>query len=88
MEQNSQKQNFAKGIYLTKRKSKAGREFLELSIKTEKGYDKYICFESKNKDYYGNEQYSVLVKESNKESNKLPDWKDVIDTSGAADLPF
>ena len=63
MEQKSQKPNYAKGIFLTKRKSKAGKEYLELSIKNEQGYDKYLCFESDKKDNYGNQMFSVMIKE-------------------------
>lgn len=63
MEQKSTKPNYAKGIFLTKRKSKAGKEYLELSIKTEQGYDKYLCFESDKKDQYGNQMFSVMIKE-------------------------
>jgi hypothetical protein len=48
---------------LTKRKSKAGKEYLELSIKNEQGYDKYLCFESDKKDNYGNQMFSVMIKE-------------------------
>lgn len=58
-----EKKNYAKGIFLTKRKSKAGKEYLELSIKTEQGYDKYLCFESDKKDQYGNQMFSVMIKE-------------------------
>jgi hypothetical protein len=75
MEQNSQKPNYAKGIFLTKRKSKAGKEYLELSIKNEQGYDKYLCFVSDKLDKFGNQQYSVMIKE---ESIKEP----------KSDLPF
>jgi hypothetical protein len=57
------KPNYAKGIFLTKRKSKAGKEYLELSIKNEQGYDKYLCFESEKKDNYGNQMFSVMIKE-------------------------
>ncbi len=57
------KPNYAKGIFLTKRKSKAGKEYLELSIKNEQGYDKYLCFESDKKDNYGNQMFSVMIKE-------------------------
>jgi hypothetical protein len=63
MEQKSQKPNYAKGIFLTKRKSKAGKDYLELSIKNEQGYDKYLCFESDKKDNYGNQMFSVMIKE-------------------------
>jgi hypothetical protein len=73
MEQN--KPNYAKGIFLTKRKSKAGKIYLELSIKNEQGYDKYLCFESDKVDKFGNQQYSVMIKE---ESIKEP----------KSDLPF
>jgi hypothetical protein len=73
MEQN--KPNYAKGIFLTKRKSKAGKEYLELSIKNEQGYDKYLCFVSDKLDKFGNQQYSVMIKE---ESIKEP----------KSDLPF
>ena len=69
MEQNSQKPNYAKGIFLTKRKSKAGKEYLELSIKNEQGYDKYLCFVSDKLDKFGNQQYSIMIKE---ESIKEP----------------
>jgi hypothetical protein len=73
MEQN--KPNYAKGIFLTKRKSKAGKEYLELSIKNEQGYDKYLCFVSDKLDKFGNQQYSIMIKE---ESIKEP----------KSDLPF
>ena len=63
MEQNLQKPNYAKGIFLTKRKSKAGKIYLELSIKNEQGYDKYLCFESDKLDKFGNAQYSIMIKE-------------------------
>ena len=63
MEQKSQKPNYAKGIFLTKRKSKNGKEYLELSIKNEQGYDKYLCFESDKLDKFGNQQFSVMIKE-------------------------
>lgn len=67
--------NYAKGIFLTKRKSKSGKEYLELAIKTEQGYDKYLCFESDKKDQYGNQMFSVMIKEDkpqNKASDNLP----------------
>ncbi len=72
MEQKSQKPNYAKGIFLTKRKSKAGKEYLELSIKNEQGYDKYLCFESDKLDKYGNQQFSVMVKEEQTKNDNLP----------------
>ena len=73
MEQKSQKPNYAKGIFLTKRKSKAGKEYLELSIKKEQGYDKFLCFESDKKDNYGNQMFSVMVKEEQpQQKNDLP----------------
>jgi hypothetical protein len=62
------KPNYAKGIFLTKRKSKAGKEYLELSIKNEQGYDKYLCFESDKKDNYGNQMFSVMIKEEQPQS--------------------
>lgn len=74
MEQKSTKPNYAKGIFLTKRKSKAGKEYLELSIKTEQGYDKYLCFESEKIDQFGNKMFSVMVKEDKPQK--------------ASDLPF
>jgi hypothetical protein len=71
MEQN--KPNYAKGIFLTKRKAKSGKEYLELSIKNEQGYDKYLCFESDKLDKFGNQQFSVMVKEDKpQKSNDLP----------------
>lgn len=67
------KPNYAKGIFLTKRKSKAGKEYLELSIKNEQGYDKYLCFESDKKDNYGNQMFSVMIKEEQPQpKNDLP----------------
>jgi len=59
-------QNYAKGIFLTKRKAKSGKDYLELSIKNEQGYDKYLCFESDKKDKFGNEQYSIIIKKEEK----------------------
>ena len=73
MEQNSTKPNYAKGIFLTKRKSKAGKEYLELSIKNEQGYDKYLCFLSDKIDQFGNQTFSIMVKEDKpKPKNDLP----------------
>ena len=73
MEQKSQKPNYAKGIFLTKRKSKAGKEYLELSIKNEQGYDKYLCFLSDKIDQFGNQTFSVMVKEEQQQpKNDLP----------------
>jgi hypothetical protein len=68
------KPNYAKGIFLTKRKSKAGKIYLELSIKTEQGYDKYLCFESDKLDKFGNAQYSIMIKEDSikEPKNDLP----------------
>ncbi len=66
------KPNYAKGIFLTKRKSKNGKEYLELSIKNEQGYDKYLCFESDKLDKFGNQQFSVMVKEEQTKNDNLP----------------
>jgi hypothetical protein len=65
-------QKFAKGIFLTKRKSKAGKEYIELSIKTEAGYDKYNCFESDKKDKFGNSMFIIYVKNTDKKDSDLP----------------
>jgi hypothetical protein len=72
MEQKSTNKNYAKGIFLTKRKSKAGKEYLELSIKTEQGYDKYLCFESDKLDQFGNQMFSIMVKEDKPKASDLP----------------
>ncbi len=64
MEQNSQKPNFAKGIYLTKKQGKKG-EFLELAIKEGEEYKKFVCFLSQKKDKFGNEQFTIYEKTKN-----------------------
>jgi hypothetical protein len=64
MEQNSQKPNFAKGIYLTKKQGKKG-EFLELAIKEGEEYKKFVCFLSQKKDKFGNDQYTIYEKTKN-----------------------
>lgn len=64
MEQNSQKPNFAKGIYLTKKQGKKG-EFLELAIKEGEEYKKFVCFLSDKKDKFGNEQFTIYEKIKN-----------------------
>ncbi len=64
MEQNSQKPNFAKGIYLTKKQGKKG-EFLELAIKEGEEYKKFVCFLSQKKDKFGNDQYTIYEKNKN-----------------------
>ena len=61
MEQNSQKPNFAKGIFLTKKQGKKG-EFLELAIKEGDEYKKFVCFLSQKKDKFGNEQFTIYEK--------------------------
>ncbi|MFY7938760.1 MAG: hypothetical protein ACOVOQ_15385 [Flavobacterium sp.] len=68
MEQNSKNQNFANGIYLTKKVGKTGGEYLELSIKEGEAYKKYVCFLSKKKDKYGNDFYVIY----NKTKEDLP----------------
>lgn len=64
MEQNSQKPNFAKGIYLTKKQGKKG-EFLELAIKEGEEYKKFVCLLSQKKDKFGNEQFTIYEKTKN-----------------------
>lgn len=64
MEQNSQKPNFAKGIYLTRKQGKKG-EFLELAIKEGEEYKKFVCFLSQKKDKFGNDQYTIYEKTKN-----------------------
>ncbi len=64
MEQNSQKPNFAKGIFLTKKQGKKG-EFLELAIKEGDEYKKFVCFLSQKKDKFGNEQFTIYEKTKN-----------------------
>jgi hypothetical protein len=64
------KPNYAKGIFLTKRKSKAGKEYLELSIKKDVGYDKFLCFLSDKIDQFGNQTFSVMVKEEQAKEQK------------------
>lgn len=59
------KPNYAKGIFLTKRKSKDGKEFFQLAIKNGEKYDQYLCFLSDKKDKYGNDQYTIYVKSEN-----------------------
>lgn len=75
MEQKSQNQNFAKGIYLTKKKGKNG-DYLELAIKDADSYKKYVCFLSKKVDKYGNEFYVIYDKiredKPNSETENLP----------------
>jgi hypothetical protein len=75
METKTTHSKYATGIFLTKRKSKNGKDYLELSIKNEQGYDKYLCFESDKLDKFGNMMYSIMIKED-KPQNK------------ASDLPF
>jgi|LauGreDrversion4_2_1035121.scaffolds.fasta_scaffold1233029_2 hypothetical protein len=75
-----EKKKFAEGIYLIKRKSKAGKEYLELSIRKNPNeaqpvYAKYLCFESDKMDNYGNMKYSIIDKEGlqdNKPKEDLP----------------
>lgn len=64
MEQKTTHSKYATGIFLTKRKSKGGKEYLELSIKNEQGYDKYLCFESDKKDQFGNQMFTVMIKDN------------------------
>jgi hypothetical protein len=72
MEQKSKKPNYAEGIFLIKRKSKAGKEYLELSIRKnpkelQAEYEKYLCFESDKVDNYGNIKYSIMIKDAPQE---------------------
>ena len=67
MEQKTTHSKYATGIFLTKKKSKTGKDYLELSIKNGETYDKYICFESEKKDKFGNQMFTVSIKEKPKE---------------------
>lgn len=60
MEQNNK--NFAKGIFLSKKKSSTGKDYFELSIKNGEVYDKYTCFESQRIDKYGNILFTIYNK--------------------------
>lgn len=72
--------NYVKGIFLVKFKSKDGKEYFKLAIKNSTGeYDKYVCFESKTKPKYGECQFSIL-KDEPKEVQNNQEAED--------DLPF
>lgn len=63
MEQNQQK--FAEGIFL----SKTQKGYFTLNIKQEDGtYKKYVAFESKKDDKFGNRIYSVFDKQTKEEN--------------------
>jgi hypothetical protein len=78
MEQKSKKPNYAEGIYLIKKKSKAGEYYFELTIRKnpkepQPVYDKYLCFESDKFDNYGNVKFSIMVKEPPQEPKAKED---------------
>ena len=70
------KPKFAQGIFMTQRKSKAGKDYLQLRLKQDDGtYKTLRAFLSEKTDNYGNQMYTIY------ESDPAPVQK-------SEDLPF
>lgn len=72
------KREFAKGIFVTEKESKAGKSYLEIAIAENGGYKKYVAFKGTKEAKYGGLIYSVYdkteqeVKPANEPKNDLP----------------
>jgi hypothetical protein len=77
-----EQKQFAKGIFITEKQSKAGKTYLDISIGENGTYKKYVAFKGTKEAKYGGLMYSVYDKT---ESEKQPANKPNIDSN---DLPF
>jgi hypothetical protein len=67
-----EQKQFAKGIFITEKQSKAGKTYLDISISENGTYKKYIAFKGTKEAKYGGLMYSVYDKT---ESEKQPENK-------------
>ena len=77
-----EQKQFAKGIFITEKQSKAGKTYLDISIGENGTYKKYIAFKGTKEAKYGGLMYSVYDKT---ESEKQPVNEPKNDSN---DLPF
>ena len=78
-----EQKQFAKGIFVTEKQSKAGKPYLEIAIAENGGYKKYIAFKGTKEAKYGGIIYSVYDKteqDTNAKESPKNDLKN--------DLPF
>lgn len=78
-----EKREFAKGIFITEKVSKAGKTYLEIAIGENGQYKKYIAFKGTKEAKYGGVMYSVYDKtetDTNAKESPKNDLKN--------DLPF
>lgn len=77
-----EQKQFAKGIFITEKQSKAGKTYLDISIGENGTYKKYIAFKGTKEAKYGGLMYSVYDKtESEKQATNEP-------KNDSNDLPF
>ena len=73
-----EKREFAKGIFVTEKESKAGKSYLEIAIAENGGYKKYVAFKGTKEAKYGGLMYSVYDKtESEKQPANEPKNEDL-----------
>jgi hypothetical protein len=75
-----EQKQFAKGIFITEKQSKAGKTYLDISISENGTYKKYVAFKGTKEAKYGGLMYSVYDKT---ESEKQP-----VNEPKNEDLPF
>jgi hypothetical protein len=79
-----EQKQFAKGIFITEKQSKAGKTYLDISISENGTYKKYIAFKGTKEAKYGGIIYSVYDKS---EQAKEPEIKPMTDHR-LNNLPF
>lgn len=80
-----EKREFAKGIFVTEKESKSGKNYLEIAIQQDGTYKKYIAFKGTKEAKYGGLIYSVYDKT---EQPKEAEIKPMTDHRLNNDLPF
>jgi len=63
-----EKNNFAQGVFITERISKAGKPYLSISVKEGDTYKKYSAFKGSKEDKFGGTIYIVYNAEKKDET--------------------
>jgi hypothetical protein len=63
-----EQKQFAEGVFITEKVSKAGKPYLAISVKEGENYKKYVAFKGTKEDKYGGTMYVVYNAEKKEES--------------------
>jgi len=71
-----EKKEFAKGIFITEKESKTGKNYLEIAIQQDGAYKKYVAFKGTKEAKYGGIMYSVYDKTEQSKDAEIKPIKD------------